>query len=61
MATLEAASERDCATPATYASRLAVLNSESVMVSVAVKVTADVQSEHTPHGPPSMPANPAEQ
>ena len=60
MATLEAASERDCATPATYASRLAVLNSVSVIVRVAVKVTADVQSEHASHAPPSTPAKPAE-
>ena len=61
MATLEAVSERDCATPATYASRLAALNSVSVMASVAVKVTTDVQSEHALQGPPSALVKPAEQ
>jgi len=61
MATLEDDIERACATPATYASRFAVLNSERVMASFAVKVTAEVQSEHATQGPPSAPVNPAEQ
>ena len=50
-----------CATPATYASRFAVVNSVRIMASVAVKVTVDVQSEHASQGPPSAPWNPAEQ
>ena len=61
MATLEAVSERACATPAAYASRLAVLNSVRVMARVAVKVTAETQSEHTTQAPPSVPEKPAEQ
>jgi len=61
MDTLEDVSERACATPATYASRRAVVNSVRVMASVAMKVTAEAQSEHTTQGPPSAPVKPAEQ
>ena len=61
MVTVEDASERACATPATYASRFAVVNSVRAMPSVAVKVTVDMQSEHASQGPPSAPWNPAEQ
>jgi len=60
MATEEGAIKRACATPATYASRFAVVNSARVMASVAVKVTG-VQSEHASQGPPSAPVKPAEQ
>ena len=62
IATLEGARERACATPATYASRFAVLNSERVMASVPVKVTTDLQSEHASQGgAPPAPSKPAEQ
>jgi hypothetical protein len=58
MATLEAWSERACATPATYASRFAVVNSVRVIFNVAVKDTADVQSEQASQGSPSAPVKP---
>lgn len=61
MATLDDATERACATPATYAARFAVLNSERVIASVPVNVTAEVQSEHATQGPPSAPVKPTEQ
>ena len=58
MATREAWSERAWATPATYASRFAVVNSVSVMPNVAVKDTADVHSEQASQGSPSPPEKP---
>ena len=58
MATLAGATDTACATPCTYAD---ALKSARGMASVAVKVTADAQSEHASHAPPSGPANPAKQ
>jgi len=59
MATLAGATERACATPATYASCLSAMNSARDMLTVAVNVTTASQSRHTTQGPPSGPVYPA--
>ena len=61
MATADGARDSECATPATYTTRLASSNASSVIASEAVKVIADAQSEHASHDPPSVRLNPAEQ
>ena len=59
MDTLEGVTERAEATPATYAARLAAVNSARDMATVAVNVICESHSEHHTPAPPSGPEYPA--